>query len=73
MDITLSTEGSSLKLLTLKRRGRTMYGNFLPVLVQFKISLEIYSSFSECLLLGIMPSCLELFLTLQIEPQIFVL
>lgn len=29
---------SSLKLLTLKKRGRTMYGNFLPVLVQFKIS-----------------------------------
>lgn len=89
MDLTLSTKGSSLKLLTLKKRGRTMYGNFLPVLVQFKISgglikddsyclpfqisLEIYSSFSECLLLGIMPSCLELFLTLQIEPQIFVL
>lgn len=89
MSLTLSAEGSSLKLLTLKKRGGTMYGNLLPVLVQFKISggsikddsyclpfpisLEVYSSFSECLLSGIMPSCLKLFLSLQTETQIFVL
>lgn len=89
MDLTLSAGGSSLKILTLKKRGGTIYGNFLPVLMQFKISggsikddsyclpfqisLEVYSSLSECLLLGIMPSCLKLFLTLQIEPLIFVL
>lgn len=67
MDLTLSTKGSSLKLLTLKTRRGTMYGNFLPLLVKFKISggsakddsyclpfqisFEIYSSFSGCLFL----------------------
>jgi len=49
MDLSLSAEGSSLKLLTLGKRGGTMYGNFLPVLVQFKASGGTIKGDSYCL------------------------